>query len=205
MSGPGEQSITSAGAAGELEALRNGDRAETERFVRQHAGWMLALARRMLRNGAQADDAVQNAFANIFKNLSRFDQRSALKTWMHRIVVNEALMLMRKTHRLREEPIDELLPVFDESGCRIEAEWAVFQTPEAVLQQSQASAKITELINTLPENYRIVLMLRDIEELSTEEVAEMLDLSQANVKVRLHRARAALKKLLEPLMGGQAL
>ncbi len=205
MSGADERRIDPPGPAGELETLRRGDQAATERFVRQHAGWMLALARRMVRNSAEAEDAVQNAFTNIFKSLSRFDERSSVKTWMHRIVVNEALMAMRKTHRLREEPIDELLPVFDENGCRIEADWATFQTPEAVLQQSQASAKITELINALPENYRIVLMLRDIEELSTEEVAEMLDLSQANVKVRLHRARAALKKLLEPLMGGQAL
>ena len=205
MSGSPDESITSAGAGGELEGLRAGGRAETEQFVRRHAGWMISLARRMLRDTAQAEDAVQNAFASIFKNLEQFDRRSSLKTWMHRIVVNEALMLMRKTHRLREEPIDELLPVFDDNGCRVEADWEGFRSPEAVLQQAQASEKITELINTLPENYRIVLMMRDIEEMSTEEVAEMLDLSQANVKVRLHRARAALKKLLEPLMRGQAL
>ncbi|NNF78729.1 MAG: hypothetical protein HKN05_11935 [Rhizobiales bacterium] len=70
---------------------------------------------------------MQNAFANIFTSLNRFDERSALKTWMHRIVVNEALMLMRKTHRLRKEPIDKLLPIFDENGCHIEADWAAFK------------------------------------------------------------------------------
>lgn len=205
MSGRDKQDITTSPGADELDALRAGDRGATERFVRRHGGWMLALARRMLRHGSLADDAVQNAFANIFKNLNKFDERSTLKTWMHRITVNEVLMLMRKTNRLREEPIDGFLPVFDENGCRIEAGWTTFQTPETVLQRSQTAARVTELINLLPENFRIVLMLRDIEELSTEEVAEMLELSQANVKVRLHRARAALKKLLEPLMGGQAL
>ncbi len=205
MTGGDEQITKPPAGASALEALRAGERGATEAFVRQHAGWMLALAHRMLRDSAAADDAVQNAFASIFKNLQSFEERSSLKTWMHRIVVNEVLMLMRKTRRLREEPLDELLPVFDDNGCRIESDWATFQTPEAVMQESQTAAKVTELINTLPENYRIVLMLRDIEELSTGEVAEMLNMSQANVKVRLHRARAALKKLLEPLMGGHAL
>ncbi len=190
---------------GELAALRSGAAAETERFVRSHAGWMLALSRRILREHALAEDATQNAFVNIFKNIDRFDGRSAVKTWMHRIVVNEALMLLRKSRRHLEEPIDGLLPAFDDNGCRLEEPWATMETPETLLRRSETRAKVVERINRLPDNYRIVLVLRDIEELSTADVAEMLELSEAAVKVRLHRARAALKKLLEPLIKGQAL
>ncbi len=194
-----------AANSSDLDALRNGDRAATEQLVREHAGWMLALARRMVREDALAEDIVQNAFANIFQKLDQFDGRSALKTWMHRIVVNQSLMLLRKDRRVNEDSIDDLLPEFDRSGCRVEDSWATFETPESLIEKSQSAAKISELIDTLPESYRIVLLLRDIEELSTLDVAELLQISEANVKVRLHRARAALKKLLEPLMKGQVL
>lgn len=188
-----------------LAAVRNGDQAATERLVRGHAPWMLAVARRILRNETQAEDAVQNAFASIFKNLDRFEGRSALKTWMHRIVVNEALTLRRRDQRVQEASIDHLMPEFDDIGCRTEDASVNLDTPEVLLQQTQTRARISELINMLPDRYRIVLVLRDIEEWSTAEVAEALDLTETNVKVRLHRARAALKKLLEPLLGGQSL
>lgn len=188
-----------------LAALRDGDVATTEAFVRENAGWMLRLAHRMVRDHGLAEDVVQASFANIFNALARFEGRSALKTWMHRIVVNQALMQLRKSTRRQESSIDELLPEFDANGCRIEDEWAVFQTPEALLEKSETRAEILALIDALPEDYRIVLTLRDIEELSTSEAAEMLQLTEANVKVRLHRARAALKKLLEPLVRGQSL
>lgn len=190
---------------GDLHALRNGDRAATERLVRKHSGWMLALARRMVREDALAEDIVQNAFFNIFRKLDQFDGRSALKTWMHRIVVNQSLMMLRKDRRSSEGSIDDLLPEFDRNGCRTEQDWATIETPESLIEKSQSVEKISELIGSLPETYRIVLLLRDIEEVSTQEVAEMLQISEANVKVRLHRARAALKKLLEPLMKGQVL
>ncbi len=188
-----------------LSALRDGDHAATERFVREHIGWMLTVARRILRDGDQAEDAVQEAFANVFKHLDTFDGRSSLKTWMHRIVVNQALMALRKRSRTKEDPIDHLLPEFDRFGCRVEDDWTHFETPESLLQKSQVRGRISELIDQLPEQYRIVLVLRDIEEMTTVDVAEALGLSESNVKVRLHRARAALKKLLEPLMRGQSL
>lgn len=205
MNAPNEPELIAVRQKRELESLRGGERGAVEQFVRHHAGWMLAVASRILRDGGHAEDAVQNAFVAIFANLDRFEERSALRTWMHRIVVNEALMLLRKQNRLREDPIDPLLPVFDEKGCRIEDDWTIFQTPEAIMQQSQSAARIAELIDQLPEKYRIILLLRDIEEMSTAKVADRLELSEANVKVRLHRARAALKRLLEPLIRGQAL
>ncbi len=190
---------------GELAVPDVGDRKATERFVRENAPWMLRTARRILGDNEVAEDVVQMSFSNVFRNLQSFQGRSSLKTWIYRIVVNEALMELRKRKRRNEQSIDELLPFFDQNGCRIEVDWADFQTPEFLLQRSETSGVVSKSIGQLPENYRIVLLLRDIEELSSSEVAEVLGLSEANVKVRLHRARAALKKLLEPLMRGEQL
>lgn len=172
----------------------------TETFVRRETGWMVAICRRILRDDALAKDCVQNAFVNVFKNLRAFKGDSKLKTWMYRIVVNQALMDLRKRRRLQEEPIDGLLPEFYENNCRVEREDSSAKTPEQLLDRKQTDGLIIAAIDRLPENYRIVLLLRDIEEMSTIETAEVLEMTESNVKVSLHRARAALKKLLEPVI-----
>ncbi len=188
----------------EVEVLKSGDAAATERFVRTHIGWMLAVANRILRDAQHAEDAVQNAFAKVFDNIAGFDGRSALKTWMHRIVVNECLMHLRKAGRTETVAIDDLLPNFDRNGCRVEDRWLTMETPESLLLRADTKTLVQSKIDLLPDNYRIILLLRDIEELTTTEVSDILGISEANVKVRLHRARAALKRLLEPLIRGQA-
>ncbi len=187
-----------------IASIAAGDRPATEDFVRKHGPWMLSVATRIVRDTHHAEDAVQNAFAKVFDNIGGFDGRSALKTWVHRIVVNESLMLMRKANRSRTVAIDELQPVFDNNGCRIEDRWMTMETPETLLVRSDIRAQVSGKIDLLPDNYRIILVLRDIEELTTQEVSQLLGISEANVKVRLHRARAALKRLLEPLVRGQA-
>ena len=176
---------------GVIVAVRDGDPVATAEFVRNNIEWMLAVARRLLRDNALSEDAVQNAFINVFRALKTFEGRSSLKTWMHRIVVNEALATLRKGRRLKETSIEDLQPDFDGSGCRIDERWERVETPEALLQKSQIQARVLELIERLPDHYRVIVVLRDIEELSTHEVAEVLDLSETNVKVRLHRARSA--------------
>ena len=170
-------------------------------FVREHVGWMLAVARRILADEMHAEDAVQNAFAKIFLKIDDFEGRSALKTWMHRIVVNEALIILRSITRKKETAIESLLPQFDGAGCRTDQKLIDGDTPEMRLQSRETTAIVQEAIARLPEKFRIVLILRDIEGFSTEEVATALQLNVSNVKVRLHRARAALKKLLEPTYG----
>jgi len=188
-----------------ISDLKRGDGPSTDRFVRENIGWMLASARRIVRDRSLAEDCVQAAFMNVFKNLDGFKGQSSLRTWMHRIVINQALMTLRARNRLQEKSIDDLLPVFDASDCRLEDPWVTLENPESLLVQSQTTQTVLSLINGMPDIYRIVLLLRDIEELSTSEVAEMLELSESNVKVRLHRARSGLKKLLEPFLRGQDL
>lgn len=176
---------------------------EADRLVRDNIGWMLALAERILRDRGLAEDAVQEAFMAAFRGLGRFEGRSSLKTWLHRITVNASLTQLRQLKRLAEQQIDELLPEFDRYECRIEVPWTYLAPLEDVLENNDFRARVGECIGKLPDSYRIVLQLRDIEGYDTSEVAALLEISEANVKVRLHRARAALKKLLEPILGGE--
>ena len=173
---------------------------DEEAFVRANIGWMLALAERLLRDRAQAEDVVQEALLKALDGLPAFEGRARLETWLRRITVNTAISRLRKRNRLAEQPIDELLPEFDRFDCRVEARWTHLESVEDVLASEERRRLVVESIGALPDAYRLVLQLRDIEQYDTAEVAELLDISVSNVKVRLHRARAALKKLLEPLL-----
>ena len=189
--------------AQDMARNRPGSEAEAERLVRDNIGWMLALAGRVLRDRPLAEDAVQESFVLAFRGLDSFEGRSSLKTWLHRITLNASLTRLRQLKRLAEQPIDEYLPEFDRHDCRIEPPWSYLAPLEDVLESEDLRAQVSQSIDALPDAYRIVLQLRDIEGYDTSEVAELLDISASNVKVRLHRARAALKKLLEPILRGE--
>lgn len=186
-----------------LSALRAGSVAAFEKLVRLHSGRMLSVARRFLPNDHDAQDAVQDAFLSAFKAVPTFDGRSRLSTWLHRIVVNAALMKLRSLRRHPEQSIDELLPRFLDDGHQA-APTGPWKSVPGELEQAETRQQIRDQIAKLPESHRIVLLLRDIEEFDTETVAQMLELSAAVVKVRLHRARQALRTLLDPLFGGEA-
>ncbi|MGI9410736.1 MAG: RNA polymerase sigma factor [Hyphomicrobiaceae bacterium] len=188
-----------------VEGIAAGDERAITQLVRENSGWMRVVAERLLRDPVLAEDCVQEALINAIQKIETFAGRASLRTWLHRIVVNSALMKLRTQRRLNEGSIDELMPTFDGNGCRIEASWQEIETPERILQRAQSCDMVLRAIERLPEDYRIVLMLRDIEELSTRETADLLDCSENAVKVRLHRARAALKGLLEPLLRGEGL
>ena len=176
---------------------------EPEQLVRDNIASMLNLAERLLRDRGLAEDAVQDAFISAFRGLHKFEHRSSLKTWLHRITVNSALTKLRQSKRRAEQSIDEYLPEFDQYDCRIEAPWNSLASVEEVIESAELCDQVTEGINKLPDSYRIVLQLRDIEGYNTAEVALQLEISESNVKVRLHRARAALKKRLEPILRGE--
>ena len=185
-----------------LAALRAGEEAAFETLVRSYGGRMLSVARRLLGNDDDAQDAVQEAFLSAFKGLAAFDGRSKLSTWLHRIVVNAALMKLRTQKRRPEQSIDDLLPKFKKDGHEA-APRTRWEDSATNAERTETQQLIREQILTLPETYRTVLLLRDIEEHDTETVAQMLAVSPAAVKVRLHRARQALRTLLDPLFGGQ--
>ena len=182
--------------------LRDGNRASFEHLVRTHGGRMLAVARRITRDEEDATDAVQDAFLNAFRSIDTFEESSSLGTWLHRIVVNSALMKIRTQQRRPEISIEELLPDYDSDGLRLEPETELVSI-ETVLEQGETRKLVHSAINKLPDNYRNLLLLRDIEEYNTRETAELLEITPGAVKTGLHRARAALKSLLDPIMCGE--
>lgn len=165
--------------------------------MREQSSRLLAVARQYLPE-EDARDAVQDTFLALATNLERFEERSRLGTWLHRVVVNACLMRLRKASTRHEESIESLLPEFLEDGHRRRpgAPWP--DSAEIVLQRGEVRAKVRLAIARLPTSYRTVLLLRDIEGRSGPEVAEELRLSPGAVKVRLHRARQALRELLDP-------
>lgn len=182
-----------------LSHVRRGDEAACEEFVRRFGGPMLAVARRFLRCEQDAADAVQEAFLSAFRSIQEFAGNSKIGTWLHRIVVNVCLMKLRSAKSRPATSIENLLPAFDETGHHARRISAWDASPPERLDAAELRAKVRECIEELPEPYRVVLLLRDIEELDTQETAERLAISPAAVKVRLHRARQALRTLLEPL------
>ena len=176
--------------------IRANDNRACEQFVREHGPRMLAVARRFFRrNEEDANDAVQDAFISAFKSLDRFEGASAMTTWLHRITVNACLMKLRRVKH--EESIEPLLPMFDETGHHRTKPQQWDDQALASLERDEVREQVRACIDRLPESYRSVLLLRDIEEFDTEETARLLGCTANNVKVRLHRARQALKTLLE--------
>lgn len=180
-----------------LRRLRAGNSEAYELLVREFGGRMLAAARRLLANEEDARDAVQEAFLSAFKAIGQFEGNSQLSTWLHRIVINAALMKRRTKQRRPEVSIESLLPQFLDDGHHRDpaVEWR--ETGANELQARELREYVRDCISELPENYRNIVMLRDIEELDTHETAAILKIEPGAVKVRLHRARQALRALLD--------
>jgi RNA polymerase sigma-70 factor (ECF subfamily) len=159
---------------------------------------MLVVARRYLRSEDDARDAVQEAFVSAFRAIDRFEGGSLLSTWLHRIVVNAALMKLRTRKRKPEESIDDLLPGFLENGHLADPTPGWRAPADELLEGDENRRIVREAIEGLPEGHRTVLLLRDIEGFDTEQAAEKLGITTGAVKTRLHRARLALRGQLEP-------
>jgi RNA polymerase sigma-70 factor (ECF subfamily) len=186
-----------------MNIVRADEPIEPELLVRENIGWMLALAERLLRDRSLAEDAVQDSLISALRGLENFRGESSLKTWLHRITTNTALSKLRQLNRVIEQSIDEYLPIFDSNECRIEPPWTHLASITELLEIEDIRERVSDGINILPDTYRIVLQLRDIEGYDTSETADLLGISIENVKVRLHRSRAALKRILEPLLRGE--
>lgn len=187
---------TDAAEASLLARLRAGSDEAFETLVRTTSPRLLAVARRIVGDD-DAPDTLQDAYLAAFRNLGSFQGEARLSTWLHRIVVNTALMRLRTRKRRREEAIEPLLPSFLEDGHQTQqpVEWR--DDVEVQLSSAETQAYLRARIDQLPETYRNVLLLRDIEELSTHEAAHALGISENAVKIRLHRARQALRALID--------
>lgn len=185
-----------------LARLKAGDDGAYDTLVREHGGRMLAVARRILRDDAEAAEAVQEAFIAAFRAIRGFEGGSRLSTWLHRIVVNAALMRLRSRARRGEESLEPLLPQFLEDGHQASPATPWAESAHALVERRETRELVRACVDRLPESYRTVLILRDIEQLDTEETAKALGVNSNVVKIRLHRARQALRTLLDPHLKG---
>ncbi|MBL9089371.1 MAG: sigma-70 family RNA polymerase sigma factor [Planctomycetia bacterium] len=180
-------------ADGLVARLQRGDDAAFETLVRMHGPRMLAVARRYLPQDADAQDALQDAFVNVARAIGGFEGASRLETWLHRIVVNAALMKLRARSRRPEVSVDE------EALARIERSrgpsgWS--STADEALSRRELEEIVRDEVARLPDDYRAVLVLRDVEGLGVDEIAALLDVGAAAAKMRLQHARRMLRAAL---------
>jgi RNA polymerase sigma-70 factor (ECF subfamily) len=180
-----------------LQAMKAGDRQAFARFVDAYSGYVYRVALKVLGNPQDAEDVLQNTFIKVFENLHAFESRSALSTWVYRIAVNEALMLLRKQKRLTDaesDSIDDDEHDLEEIKPQSFVDWCCL--PEDTLLSNELRGYLDQAVQELPEKLRLVFWLRDVEGLSVRETAQVLDISEAAVKTRLLRARLKLRELL---------
>ena len=179
--------------------IARGQRGSVRGAGSQPRSALLSVARRIVRSEEDARDCVQETFLSAYRKIGDFEERSRLRTWLHRIVTNAALMKLRARKPVSEAPLDRGTPSYDVDGFRDGPRRANSYSPEELLMRADTRKQVHFAIDRLPESYRTVLLLRDIEGYNTQEVAVSLATTEGNVKVRLHRARTALKELLTPL------
>jgi RNA polymerase sigma-70 factor (ECF subfamily) len=175
-----------------LEALKSGDRAEFARLVETYYELIYRLAYKMLNDPQEAEDILQETFLKAYRYIDGFDGRSSLSTWLYRIATNEALMSLRRK-KLDTVSMDETLDTMEGEVEPVQiVDWCCL--PEAELMSAEAQARLNQATEKLPATLRVVFVLRDIQGLSTREVAEVLSLSETAVKTRLSRARLRLRE-----------
>jgi RNA polymerase sigma-70 factor (ECF subfamily) len=200
-SNPAAAASASAAESQLIARLQAGDDGAFDEVVRGYGPQLLAVLHRYLPDESDAHDALQETFLSMFKAIDRFAGDSSLGTWLHRIAVNAALMKLRRRRRKPEQSLDDMMPKFTLDGHRAQPRGAWSNVPDEAALGRETRTLVRAAIDQLPEGYRTVLLLRDIEERPTEEVAELLELTPANVKTRLHRARQALRELLDRTYG----
>jgi len=175
--------------ARDADAIRFVIAANNQRLFR--AAWSV------LKDRAEAEDAVQAAYLSAFGSMATFDGRSALSTWLTRIVINEALGRRRADERRRRHLEEEGVAVLDDYREAL-MRGSESEGPDVSVAREQIRKLLEQAVGKLPESFRSVFVLRDVEGLSSEETAEILDIPIATVKTRLHRSRRRLQEMLAP-------
>jgi RNA polymerase sigma-70 factor (ECF subfamily) len=183
-----------------LERLRAGDASALELLMERFAPRVYRVARGITGSAADAEEVVQDVFLVLFQKAATFQGRAALGSWLYRIAVNRALNHRRGKRAQVEQPLEDHLPAFEADGHRrgdrsfLLADWSAM--PDEVLLSEEGRRIVRAAVERLPVHYRTVLLLRDVEALSCEEVAAIVGDSLGSVKSRLHRARMALREQL---------
>jgi len=184
-----------------IERVLAGEKELFYELIRPYERGVFLAAASILRNDTDAEDAAQEAFLKAFRNLDRFRQESKFSTWLIQIAINDARMKLRKDRRYFYESIDAGQETNEGDYIPIDfADWR--EIPSEALEQSELREALNRALSSLPEKYRIVLILRDVQQMSIAETAKALGISKENVKTRTSRARLQMRDRLAPGWGG---
>lgn len=187
-----------------VERIQGGDMDAFETLVTRYQDRVYGLALSMLRDDVDAQDVVQDTFLNVFRKLDTFRGDSAFSSWLYRIAANNAMMKLRTRRRTPTVSLDDSLPQLDSEGHFNSAVEDWTRQVDRLMENQELGEHIKTAVAKLPEKYRIVFLLSDIEELSMKEVGDILDLTIPNVKTRLHRARLFIRSELSTYLSGEA-
>jgi len=194
------QAIDSAADLDLLASLQRGEAGALKTLADRHGQMIYRLAFGITRNQGDAEEVLQDVLLTLTRRSASFEGRSALGSWIYRIATNTALNKRRGRRVQLETSLEDLLPTFEADGHRagdrtyLLADWS--QNPEEELLAGERRQALEQAIDSLPDHYRVVLVLRDVEDLSNEEVAAILEEPVSSVKSRLHRARMVLREQL---------
>ncbi len=189
-----------------VERARGGDPAAFEELMLRYEDKVYRLAMGMMKNREDALDAVQDAFLSVFRKLDTFKGESAFSTWLYRIALNSVYMRLRSRSRHdKTQPLEDLEQVLDPARIReLVPQSSGSARADDELLRKELGRELREAVASLPEEYRAIFTLREVEDLSNQEVADILGLSLAATKTRLHRARLFLRHRLAKYLEGNA-
>ena len=185
-----QQDIETSDDVALVHAAKEGDMAAFEQLVTRHTAMIFRVAMHIMSSREDAEDIVQDAFLKAFQHLQRFEERSRFSTWLTRIAVNAALMKLRSSRRATTISIDQEADEGSTLADKV-ADWK--PNPEQLFSRTELREILQRALASLPDSYRVVFLLRDVEGVSVADTAEMLGLSVPNVKARLFRARLDLR------------
>jgi len=201
MRGQGQQQepenhrISSDEDQGLLDRIRNEkDMDAFEELMAKYQDKVWRLARGITRSDSDAEDILQDVFLTVFRKLETFEGRSTFSSWLYRIAANASYMKLRTKKGMQSYAPEDIAPLVDKSDTEVLSEWAT--GPEETLGSKEALDVINNAVGKLPNEYRVVIVLKDVEGFSNNEVADMLGLTVPAVKSRLHRGRLFLRKQL---------
>jgi len=184
-----------------IERVLAGEKDLFYELIRPYERGVFLAAASILGNDADAEDAAQEAFLKAYRNLDRFRQESKFSTWLIQIAINDARMKLRKDRRHLYKALDAGQEISEGEYIPIDfADWR--EIPSEALEQSELREALNKALNSLPEKYRTVLILRDVQQMSVAETAKVLGISEDNVKTRTSRARLQMRDRLAPGWGG---
>jgi len=179
-----------------IREFKKGNQRSFEELLERYTNKVYSLASRFTRNQEDSEEVLQDVFITVFRKIAGFEGKSSFSSWLYRVTVNAAFMKLRKRRQNRSVPLEDVIPHYQNTMLLRTSEK---NHGDSVTHRNQLLSAMEEAIRQLPEDYRPVFVLRDIDGLSSREVSKILNISVAAVKSRLHRSRLMLRNLLQPL------